>query len=501
MDESSGEQISVALRKGGSGVSRYISGIRKSGPVPFILLMIVVISWAIVGESSSVSVMSFMAVIVMVLVATILLWRALFIVGRDPMKDPLHSSPQTKNASASGSYFRWTLIACQLSLVMGLATQAFGPWPRICAPIWAALTVALACVQRSRGLAWLLVLGCAVMLGILGFAITWGFANIDVFSMVTRDTARLLHGLNPYDFASPSIRYRTNLTTYFIPTDLNYGPTILFASAVGFIIGDVRVSDVVMLVITCAGLIWLLPRATGVDVDGVTNRWWLIALIVLNPFLLAMSRWDWTDAIMMGFFVLWLVLREKKSQWVKWCAIGCLGLALGVKVTLVVSLLPLVLWNRKLRIEGGIGIIVAGVIYAPFAIWDGFRPFFHATVIQLLDVSVRTDELTLQSAWYHATGTLPSGIAFAAVSVIVIGAILCVRVRTWEGAWISSALCTLVFFLLSKMSSANYYYDVVILCYLALVYGPRLLPGVQAITGSERFRSITIDGPAQVLNS
>lgn len=281
-----------------------------------------------------------------------------------------------------------------------------------------AVGVALAVVPlvRSSRVAWLLIAAAvAVTLTALVGVWQWGYAQIDVFAEVQGSSAALLHGQNPYSPVYSVFLGWVHGQAWphgqanFGSAALCYGPMVILLSVPARLLGDVRLTVVVLnLAILAAILVWA-RRGTGSHRLAPT----LTALWVASPFVPFMVLTEWTDSFCVAGLAWWVVLRERHRGW----ATFVLTLGLASKPSVLLVMVPLAFWTREARREVIWAVAATVAVLAPFAIWTGIPQFVYDTIGVFGDLPIRPDGVTVDGlAAILGHAFLPGGLLLCGVA-------------------------------------------------------------------------------------
>ncbi len=290
----------------------------------------------------------------------------------------------------------------------------------------------------------------ALALGTLGRA-------IDVYEFLTRGVDALLHGSNPYATVFPNIYTPQESLAYYGPgavvgDHLAYGfpylPGTLLGAIPGFLLGDVRLSGVLLL-----GLLAVLMVLTTADLRGR-----LVAVTLITaPAIMTVIQGSWTEPMqvaLIGFAVVALKRRHLLP------AALLLGLTLATKQYLVVALPAFwLLRGAFARRDWFILLGSAVAVTLPFLLANP-REFWRAVVEWQLIQPFRSDSVSLlalsvnQFGWPPAAvyGVLPIAVGLA------VALLLAWRLNPGPSAFLlTTALALLATVLLSKQAFVNYY--------------------------------------------
>ena len=143
-------------------------------------------------------------------------------------------------------------------------------------------------------------------------------------------------------------------------------------------------------------------------------------------------------------------------------------MSLSIKPTILIALVPAVLWSRRARRESSVAAVIAVALILPFVLITGPRAFYEDLVGVHITEGFRSDALVL-SAWsYQLTGRLiPVAISLVAGALL---AYVALRRRPADLAdnMIAAAFLSTAAFLLSQGAFLNYYFIPLWLLVLAI---------------------------------
>jgi multidrug transporter EmrE-like cation transporter len=354
---------------------------------------------------------------------------------------------------------RWAGIA----LVLALAATTILYNKTLGHPVFAAtfglLAVAVLLYSlvkaRATQVAAFVLAGFSALIG-LATNITWGRASIDVFQFQQVASQALVHGQNPYSPVVQSPEIVTPGIPTWLPLHLPYGPVVPVLEVPFRLLGDIRVLHAMAAVVTMAAVLTLARRA------GTLNR--SACVVMAFPLTVGMVVCSWVDVITMAGLAVWMVSFRSHPR----VATFALVLALGVKPTTMIALVPIFFWSVRARRQ----VVVAGAITAvfvlPFAVITGFSQFYYNVLGVQLDVHPWFNALTVNS-YIHAFH-LPS-IPFAVSALVVVAATALVlrgRPSTYGELLTETAILATVSFLVAKWAYFNYYYIPAVLLMLAI---------------------------------
>jgi hypothetical protein len=285
---------------------------------------------------------------------------------------------------------------------------------------------------------------------------------LDVLPLQTEATRALLHGTNPYTITHPDI-YDPEMSRMVYPAGsvvngrllvgFPYPPLCLLFDTPGELLGDIRFSHIAALAL-CT--IFLARMATGWS-DAV-----VIGFFVLNPHTEVMELMGWVDSLML----LPLFAAVYAAKYRRWWLPLALGLFLCSKQYAVLGLLfvPILAGSAgrstmRLYLQSA---GVAAAVTLPFALWN-LPHFVQDTLLFQIRSPFRPDSLSFAVLF---------PIPFAVIIVVVLAAaIWALRVGRVDPALFSAgyALALLLFVATNKMAFLNYYYAVMQALLLAAV--------------------------------
>jgi len=325
----------------------------------------------------------------------------------------------------------------------------------LCALLLTVLTGAAAWLPRGRLSRVLLALAGISLVALTAVGITWGSADIDVFTALQGAAKALIQGHNPY---GPVFRYFVEVkpglfrtvAPNFVWGHFPYGPIVPILAVPGRLLGDVRVMSMVCVLATVTGL-WRLAEQG----DATSDAHRLVALALAAPLWVGMVHQDWVDVYMMVGIVWWLALRRDHRGW----ATVALTAGVMVKFTSLVLLLPAFLWSKRGRREIVLAVLLSLVLMVPFAVITGVGTFVYSLVGYQLDLPFRTDSLSLAALLYHMTRIkLPTVFPFLPLAVGAAWVAWRGRPRSEGDLALQAGLMNVAAFILAKQAFFNYYF-------------------------------------------
>lgn len=380
------------------------------------------------------------------------------------------------------SQFRWLAAAVLLTAAMLLGRFGMGTYSpgalvlvalAICfcmsALLGPASGAAAPPVPAGRGMQLELVLLLLLHAGLSVATLRWIPAErVDVYLFQRDAAAALLHGINPYSITHQNLYGHSSAFFYGpgvirdgrVDFGFQYPPLSLMAILPGYLLGDLRCTYIVTLLLSAA----LLARMR-------LNRFTLIALILLllSPVTFYVLSRGWTEPLVLLTLCATCVAAARRSRWLP----VALGLFFASKQysVLAVPLAALLLspfnWRAYFRLLGA-ALLVAVVVTTPFALWN-IHSFWQGVVKWQLIQPFRPDALSFS--------VLADRLGLPHISqVLVIIATLAAtvwslaraprRTNAFAGCF---ALMMLVFFSLNKQAFVNYYFLVIGAILLAAV--------------------------------
>ncbi|HUY10541.1 MAG TPA: hypothetical protein VMW80_14045 [Candidatus Dormibacteraeota bacterium] len=278
---------------------------------------------------------------------------------------------------------------------------------------------------------------------VVGKALNVGPVDIDVFKFTQRATLQLLHGRDPYAFAYPTTTPHLPVAHY---TDL---PGVILLSIPGRLLGDVRLSDMLAVLVLIAAITMLARRYGGAE-----QGWRCLAICLTLPFFPLMILLAWSEIYLMALIPLWLVLRDQHRL----ISVVILGVGIATVPTPWPLLILPFLWWRQARLEIFGAALVAIALCFPFALWAGPANFIEAALLVNLHLPPLRSGLDLDSLYRIVTGSWlpvwfwPVGSGSALLMVARAHA------RTWNSALYLGSTLLLVSFLSAKWAYFDYYF-------------------------------------------
>lgn len=326
------------------------------------------------------------------------------------------------------------------------------------------LFFAAALLVRRSFLRWGLI-SCGVLVSALAVANVWrwGWASMDVFTEVQGAAAALLHGQNPYSSSYTVLLSWAHGRAVFGTSPFCYGPVVVLLSIPSRLLGDVRLTALALnLSILGAALVWTHRNAPAKGLGTVVTALW-----AASPFVPFMVLTEWTDTFCVAGFAWWLVLRDRQPRW----ATLILALGLASKPSVVLLLLPMLIWVETARRQLIWALAGALMILAPFALWTGIPQFFYDTVGVFTDLPVRTDGVTVDGLSFVLGNRLLPGWTLAAGIALSVTLFASRRPRDYGAMLVAGAGLVVFVCLFGKQAFLNYYFIAAVAMLLAIGAG------------------------------
>src|SRR5437660_346429 len=320
-------------------------------------------------------------------------------------------------ASSSRATWLVAIMACAFGNLTYIGFTAAAT-PGIVAPLALLVTgLLVAALVARRGLLQWGALGgaAAATLALLVPIWHWGSLPSDVFDSLQVAARALVHGHNPYApttwVAMPSTPGHFSLAYIHF----QYGPAAALLAVPGYLLGDARLGSVAAM----AGLFCALSRLARQHSPARLQR--VAALCLALPLTVGMIQSAWTDVYSAAFFAAWLVLRRGHRRW----AILALALCLCVKPTILVGLIPFLVWSSRARRELLLAVPAALVVIVPFALATGVGQFLYDVIGVQAAFGNRYDGLDLLSYLWSQLGvqSLPLWLGLLATGIAAVTAL------------------------------------------------------------------------------
>ena len=320
--------------------------------------------------------------------------------------------------------------------------------------------ISLALPLGARAIRWGGYLAISIAYVLLGFySLHTHHPSIDVL-VYENDSARsLLLGQNPYASGithavfggSPGVVYYGPgiFADGRVRVGFPYPPLTLFWVLPSYLLGDVRYSFLLAVLLTSFLIFLMSPDPNGLIAAG------LLLFVPETFFVLTMG---WTEPLMVVTLAITVFSACKAPRMLP----VALGLFLASKqysllaVPLAALLLPTFSWKRYLSLVMGAG-AVAAAITLPFAFWD-HHGFWWSLVTFQVAAPFRPDALSISALLArHGLVPVPQWLIVAAVLATTAFALMR-SPRTPSRFAASLALVSLVFFVANKQAFCNYYF-------------------------------------------
>lgn len=275
--------------------------------------------------------------------------------------------------------------------------------------------------------------------------------KIDVFDQLSIGSAGLLEFKNPYQLTFPKVHADQ------IPVLFGYFPgSVLILSPFKLLFGDHRMIFAMADIGSAFLLFKLLNKRMINDKKNIVAE--IVPLIFLyNPISLFVIEQSWLEPLMtfFTFLFVYLLIRNSKSL----LPYLVLGLALTIKQTMMIILLPLFFKLRwkfsQLLLTGAL----AAAIIIPFILWSPQDFFFDLTAgfNDVYNTAGSFDSLTLKTFYMKVFGAELT-IFSRSLMLILVTAIVLRKVKTDITGFVYSFLTILLAVnILYEQAYANYY--------------------------------------------
>ncbi len=370
----------------------------------------------------------------------------------------------------------WQVINASISILSVCLQLKVSVAP---APIFGTLAfVGIIWSMRSHWGWWLQLI---TFVGVATWLIAQRSSPLDVFVFQHDACAALLHGHNPYAMTFRNL-YPDNSPYYGAGMSQHgrlqfgyvYMPLTLILTLPGFLLGDVRFSQVVAIALSALFIAGLRPRA---------EKALLGALFLWSPVVFFVSFLSWTDPFcVLTLCFVFFCTRRRPS----WLPLAC-GLFLVSKqyallaLPLLWLLAPLTTLPTNLNGQSstrspmkpnsedswatfwrflGKTLTVSALVTLPLALWN-FHAFFYSTMQLQFHQPFRRDSLSFMAIWFNLSRELlPWWLPFGLTLLTLIWTLRRMP-RNEAGFLAAMSLVFLVFFAFNKQAFVNYYYFVI----------------------------------------
>jgi hypothetical protein len=328
---------------------------------------------------------------------------------------------------------------------------------------------------ESKSIAvWKMFFWTAVVLHLataLTFVMAHSGAFIDVY-LFQRDGAQaLLHGIDPYTITHANVYPPKDAAKDFpegvlwggrVHWGYNYLPVSLFFALPGYLLGDVRYSQIAAVILSALLLVKLR-----------SNRMTIAAacFLLLSPITFGVEMNSWIEPSVLLALTLTVYAAVRRSWWMPLA----FGFFLASKQYSVIGVpffffLQPFGWKYNLKILAK-SAALATLVTAPLALWN-LRSFIRDTILLFLRRPSRTDSLSL-GALAHLPPWMVWGLIAAAVLLCLLSA-----ARTPALFAASFSFVLLIFMFVSTQAFANYYFLIAHSLWLAVAASDEWYKGV-----------------------
>jgi len=282
-------------------------------------------------------------------------------------------------------------------------------------------------------------------------------AHIDVQLYLNDGVIWLFHGHNPYSMTIPNI-YRSPFTEMFygpnvvingrVPYGFPYLPVALFLAIPGYLLGDVRYSQLIAMLVT----VLVLRRIAS---DGIGRA--IAILAVAAPASIPMLTGAWVEPGLVALLACLVLALERQRH--NLIALF-LGLFLASKQYVVVAIPVIwILQRSATRRVILLGFGIAGAVIVPFFLVDPAE--FWRTIVAIRLPPLRPDSLSLLVSSVNTFGWPPTW-TYGVLPLVgggLTAVLIALRAPRTPAAFAAGVgLSLLVTILLSKQAFMNYYF-------------------------------------------
>ena len=276
--------------------------------------------------------------------------------------------------------------------------------------------------------------------------------KIDTFTFQRDACASLIHGENPFGSTQANIFDAYHTPLFYGPgmvinervqVGFQYPPLTLLWVLPGYLLGDVRFTYILAIIVTAFFWLLICPTARGL---------WLAAALLLSPVTYLVEFLCWTEPLVLMMLSISIYAAVKKKWWLP----IALGLFLATKqynflaLPLIGLLIRPFAWKTYWKLTAQ-SVCIAAMTVLPFAIWN-FRGLWHDLVLFHLAQPFRQDAVSfaVPFPWMLKVGLLLL-VAFIAWAV---------RAAKPSPAIFASAyaVALLLFVSTNKQAFTNYYF-------------------------------------------
>ncbi len=298
---------------------------------------------------------------------------------------------------------------------------------------------------------WLIVAGLILLHGVIAIVVCkhW-LPEIDTYTF-QRDACRnLLHGIDPFGATQADIygsRYNFYGTGMVVDgrvqVGFQYPPLTLFGALPGYLLGDVRYSYILAVMISAGLLFAMAPNS---------RSFWIAALLLLSPLTFFVEIMCWTEPLVLLTLSATLYAAISRRWWLP----IALGLFLASKQYNVLAL-PFLAglvqpfhWKSYKKLVGGAALVAAATVL-PFALWN-FHGLWRDLVLFHLAQPFRPQSLSFAVPY-------PIFLKIGPVLLLVF-IVWAMTKRTRNAAMFAAGYAVAVLLLLStsKQAFCNYYF-------------------------------------------
>lgn len=276
--------------------------------------------------------------------------------------------------------------------------------------------------------------------------------RIDVYTFQRDACADLLKGIDPFGATRVDIyNARESMLNYApglvvggrVLEGFQYTPLTLFWAMPGYLVGDIRISYILAVILSAWFMFALCPSYRGL---------WIVAALLFSPLTFLVEAWCFTEPLVFLTLCATIYAAVKKRWWLP----ITLGLFLASKQYNILAL-PLIAyfirpfqWKPYWKLLG-LSLATAAATILPFAIWN-LRALWHDMILFHFKQPYRIDALSfaVPFPWMMKVGPL--------MVVAFLGWAVWARNRSAATFPAAYGVVLLLFFFTSKQAFPNYYF-------------------------------------------
>jgi hypothetical protein len=333
-------------------------------------------------------------------------------------------------------------------------------------------------VKSSRSQLWLVFAALVVLHTSLAvwFCRPSPGVSMDTYTFQRDASWNFLHGIDPFGSTQANI-YNPRLTALLygpgevvngrVQVGLQYPPLTLFWVLPGYLLGDIRISYIIAVIISAWFVVAIYPGARSL---------WIASVLLFSPLTFLVELLCWTEPLVLMMLSATVYAAVKKRWWLP----IALGLFLATKQYNFLAL-PFIgyfirpfQWRAYWKLTG-LSLAVALASVLPFAIWN-LKGLWHDLVLFHLAQPFRQDAVSfaVPFPWMMKVGPV----------ILLVFFVWAIRAGMRNAAMFAAAygIALLIFVATSKQAFGNYYFLIGQAFFLPVA----ALPGISKKTGAER---------------